>query len=51
MLLFTLRGFPPATGYFSFETPPAIGRGELTRSELETSRADGLVTSVLSVLP
>ena len=31
-------GLPPAKGYFSFETPLAIGKSELTRSELETSR-------------
>ena len=55
---------PSATGYFSFETPLAIGRGELTRSELETSRVwsllgaaavrdlhiDGFHTSVLACL-
>ena len=29
---------PPAKGYFSFETPFAFGKSELTRSELETSR-------------
>ena len=34
---------PPATGHFSFETPLAIGRGELTRSELETSRVWSLL--------
>ena len=34
---------PPATGYFSFETPLAIGRSELTRSELETSRVWSLL--------
>ena len=34
---------PPATGYFSFETPLATGRGELTRSELGTSRVWSLL--------
>jgi hypothetical protein len=36
LLLFP--GLPPAKGYLSFETPLAIGKSELTRSELETSR-------------
>ena len=36
--LLLLPGLPPAKGYFSFETPLAIGKSELTRSELETSR-------------
>ena len=36
--LLLLPRLPPAKGYFSFETPLAIGKSELTRSELETSR-------------
>ena len=36
--LLLLPRLPPAKGYLSFETPLAIGKSELTRSELETSR-------------
>ena len=39
-------GLPPATGYFSFETPLTTGKGELTRSELETSRVWSLPRAV-----